>query len=37
MMEEYKLDDYDPTAVLNQQPPSPPPMKKKSKFKLFGK
>ena len=37
MMEEYKLDDYDPTAGYRQQPPQPQEVKKKSKFKLFGK
>ena len=36
-MEEYKLDDYDPTAGYRQQPPPPQAEKKKSKFKLFGK
>jgi hypothetical protein len=36
MMEEYKMDDYDPMAGYGQPPP-PPPTVKKSKFKLFGK
>jgi hypothetical protein len=38
MMEEYKLDNYDPTAGygVNRAPP-PPVVKPKSKFKLFGK
>jgi hypothetical protein len=38
MMEEYKLDNYDPTAGYNPSTPPPPPLeKRKSKFKLFGK
>ena len=37
MMEKYKKGDYDPMAGYQQQAPPPQPMKKKSKFKLFGK
>jgi hypothetical protein len=38
MMEEYKLDDYDPTAGYNPNKTPPPPLsKQKSKFRLFGK
>lgn len=37
-MEEYKLDNYDPTAGYSTQRAPPPPVEKpKSKFKLFGK
>jgi len=38
MMNEYKLDNYDPTVGYSTNKPPPPPVKKpKSKFKLFGK
>jgi hypothetical protein len=38
VMEEYKLDTYDPTVGYQRQPPPPQPVKKpKGKFKLFGK
>lgn len=38
MMEEYKLDNYDPTAGYHVSRAPPPTMEKpKSKFKLFGK
>ena len=37
-MEEYKRDDYDPTAGYSTNRAPPPPVEKpKSKFKLFGK
>lgn len=38
MMEEYKLDNYDPTAGYRSDQPPPMVMEKpKPKFKLFGK